>query len=57
MKIIISLFIGLFLFTFASGSVLAQHRKLTIILLRHAEKDASPNADKTNPELSAAGET
>jgi len=55
MKIIISLFIGFVLFTFAGGNVYAQHRNLTIILLRHAEKDASPNADKVNPELSADG--
>lgn len=56
MKIIISLFIGLFLFTCASGSAAAQeHRNLTVILLRHAEKDPSPSADKTNPELSADG--
>ena len=55
MKIIISLFIGFVLFIFAGGSVFAQHRNLTIILLRHAEKDASPNADKVNPELSADG--
>jgi 2,3-bisphosphoglycerate-dependent phosphoglycerate mutase len=58
MKIIFSLFIALFLFCFAGGADLyAQkiHRNLTIILLRHAEKDASPTADKTNPELSADG--
>ena len=55
MKIIISLFIGFVLFTFAGGSVFAQHRNLTIILLRHGEKDASTNADKVNPELSADG--
>ena len=57
MKIIFSLFIALFLFTFAGGKVYAQkeHRNLTIILLRHAEKDASPSADKVNPELSADG--
>jgi 2,3-bisphosphoglycerate-dependent phosphoglycerate mutase len=55
MKIIISLFTGLFLFTFAAGGVFAQHRNLTIVLLRHAEKDASPTADKTNPALSAEG--
>jgi 2,3-bisphosphoglycerate-dependent phosphoglycerate mutase len=55
MKIIVSLFIGLFLFAFAQTSLFAQHRNLTIVLLRHAEKDASPNADKVNPELSADG--
>jgi 2,3-bisphosphoglycerate-dependent phosphoglycerate mutase len=55
MKTFISLFIGLLLFTFAGGGVFAQHRNLTIVLLRHAEKDASPTADKNNPELSAEG--
>jgi 2,3-bisphosphoglycerate-dependent phosphoglycerate mutase len=55
MKIIIALFTGLFLFTLASGSVFAQHRNLTVVLLRHAEKDAAPAADKVNPELSAEG--
>ncbi len=55
MKIIFSLFIALFLFTFANGNCFAQHRNLTIVLLRHAEKDVSPNADKVNPELSADG--
>lgn len=55
MKVIFSLFIALFLFVFASSNAFAQHRNLTVILLRHAEKDASPNADKVNPELSAEG--
>ncbi|MBA2620519.1 MAG: histidine phosphatase family protein [Acidobacteria bacterium] len=55
MKIIFSLLLGLLLFTFAGNSVFAQHRKLTVILLRHAEKDVSENADSANPELSAAG--
>lgn len=44
------------LFTFAVGDVSAQqHRKLTVILLRHAEKDTSKDMDAANPELSAAG--
>lgn len=55
MKIIVSLFIGLFLFTFAGRNLFAQHRNLTIVLFRHAEKDPSPTADKVNPELSADG--
>jgi phosphohistidine phosphatase SixA len=53
MKIIVILMFAVFLFTFASAGVLAQ--KKTIILIRHAEKDVSPGADKTDPELSAAG--
>lgn len=55
MKIIFPLFISLFLLNFAGGDAFAQHRNLTIVLLRHAEKDASPTADKINPALSADG--
>lgn len=33
----------------------AAAQKKTIILVRHAEKDVSPGADKVDPELSAAG--
>jgi len=54
MKIFFSLFFGLILFTFASNSVFAQNGKLTIILLRHAEKDLT-DKNKTNPELSVEG--
>lgn len=56
MKIFGSLFLGLFLFTFASSDVFAQNKKLTIILLRHAEKDLSGGADNPDPVLSAEGE-
>ena len=55
MKRFISLLFLIFLFTFAGGNLFAQHRKLTVILLRHAEKDISEGADTANPELSAAG--
>ncbi len=55
MKIIVSIFLGLFLFTFTSNHLFAQHRKLTVILLRHAEKDISEEADSANPDLSAEG--
>lgn len=56
MKITITLLTGLLFLMLASGSsAFAQHRNLTVILLRHAEKDASPNADKINPELSPDG--
>ncbi len=57
MKTIISFLCALLLFTFAGGDAAAQHRKLTVILLRHAEKDVSEEADKANPELSAAGKS
>lgn len=54
MKITVSFLLGLFLFTFATGNTFAQYRKLTVILLRHAEKDLS-DMDDPNPELSAEG--
>lgn len=55
MKIIASFSLGFFLLTFAATTSFAQHKKLTIILLRHAEKDVSPSADKVNPELTLEG--
>lgn len=55
MKILLSLLLSLFLFTFAASDLYAQHRELTVILFRHAEKDISEEADTANPELSAAG--
>lgn len=33
----------------------AQHRKLTVVLIRHAEKDVSATADKVNPVLTPEG--
>jgi len=54
MKITISFLLGLFLFAFAGSNLFAQHRKLTVILLRHAEKDLS-GGDDPNPGLSAEG--
>ncbi|HEX4945489.1 MAG TPA: phosphoglycerate mutase family protein, partial [Blastocatellia bacterium] len=55
MKSIAFFFLGLFLLTSAATSSFAQHKKLTIILLRHAEKDISPSADKVNPDLTSEG--
>jgi broad specificity phosphatase PhoE len=37
------------------SSVSAQHRKLTVVLVRHAEKDVSATADKVNPVLAPEG--
>lgn len=56
MKILAPLLFVLLLFAFAGETAFAQYRKLTVILLRHAEKDVSEEADSMNPELSAAGE-
>lgn len=54
MKTLFFLLFGLFFIGFAGGNLFAQNEKLTIILLRHAEKDLT-GRNKTNPELSAAG--
>lgn len=37
------------------GVVSAQSTKKTIVLVRHSEKDTSPEADKRDPDLSAEG--
>lgn len=52
MKILHSIFLGLVFFTITSTVLAAQDREVTIILLRHAEKETSEMAD---PVLSAAG--
>ncbi len=55
MKIINLFFLCLLVFAFAGGNVFAQSRNLTVILLRHAEKDVSVGADKSDPDLTLAG--
>jgi broad specificity phosphatase PhoE len=53
MKILIAILTFAFLFIVSGDSAMAQ--KKTIILVRHAEKDTSPGADKVDPELTAEG--
>lgn len=55
MKVALIFFTGLLFFTFASGSAFAQKREITIILLRHAEKEISETEDTSDPNLSAEG--
>jgi 2,3-bisphosphoglycerate-dependent phosphoglycerate mutase len=55
MKIIVSLFLGLSLGVLASSNLFAQNNEITFILLRHAEKDASPTANKADVDLSPEG--
>ncbi len=55
MKIIGSILLSLFLFTSTSTDIFAQNKKITVILLRHAEKDTSPEADEFDPDLSPEG--
>lgn len=60
MKIFTAIFLGLFLFTFAAENIFSQqkHKKLTIILLRHAEKDKQDEefGNSIDPRLSKDGE-
>ncbi len=53
MKIVIPLLFGLLLIL-TSENIYAQD--ITIILLRHAEKDISASANKADPELTAEGQ-
>lgn len=55
MRLFVSLIFALLFLAIGSHNVFAQHKKLTVILLRHAEKDISEEADTANPELSEAG--
>jgi len=54
MKVIFCL-LSLIIISFEGSSLFAQNRKLTVILLRHAEKDTSSGASKSDPELMAEG--
>ena len=55
MKILFCFALGSMLLFSTGNAALAQYKKLTVILLRHAEKDISEESDTMNPELSAAG--
>ena len=53
MKIFASLFLLPLIFALAGSSALGQ--EITVILIRHAEKDISATADKTDPNLTDEG--
>lgn len=53
MKMIFTGFLVTLLYLCAGGELYAQ--KMTVILLRHAEKDVSAEADKNDPVLTAQG--
>ena len=55
MKIVWLFFAGLLLLMFAGEDARAQDKKITIILLRHAEKDLSDTENTSDPNLSEAG--
>jgi 2,3-bisphosphoglycerate-dependent phosphoglycerate mutase len=55
MKITISVVLSTIVFACAGSFEIRAQSTKTIILVRHAEKDASPTADKTDPVLSDLG--
>jgi 2,3-bisphosphoglycerate-dependent phosphoglycerate mutase len=55
MKIILFVFCAAFLVASSAGNAHAQSGEITYILLRHAEKDASPTMNKADVDLSAEG--
>ncbi len=57
MKIFVTVLLSIFLFGFASEVAFAQqtYNKLTIILLRHAEKDKAEEEITPDPKLAPAG--
>lgn len=58
MKILFSVVLGVFLLGFSGDQIFAQqkHNKLTIILLRHAEKDKAEEEITPDPRLAPTGE-
>ncbi len=56
MKIVFSLFLGLFLFNFANGEIFAQKRKITVIIFRHADKETPVEGDTSEPDISIEGQ-
>jgi phosphohistidine phosphatase SixA len=58
MKTFVSVLLALLLFGLVSDVTYAQqkYRKLTVILLRHAEKEKSDDEDAPDPQLSPAGD-
>ena len=56
MKIVFTLFIGLFLFNFLSIDTFAQKRKITVIIFRHADKETPVEGDISEPDISIEGQ-
>lgn len=52
---IIPFLLAAFMFATSSINLFAQNREITFILLRHAEKDISPTANKADADLTAQG--
>jgi phosphohistidine phosphatase SixA len=56
MKLFSAFFIFLFLLAYAGFDVLAQKRTITVMIFRHADKEAPTEGDETEPDLSIDGQ-
>lgn len=55
MKLIVPLFIGLFLFAL-TDDVFAQKKTITVVIFRHADKELAVEGDETEPDISIEGQ-
>jgi len=55
MKFIVALFIGLFLLSF-SNDTFAQKKTITVVIFRHADKEAAVEGDDSEPDISLEGQ-
>ena len=55
MKTLLFILFAAFLFNFAGENLFAQHRDITVILLRHAEKNKAEEEFSPDPNLSEEG--
>lgn len=56
MKLFFVLLTGLFLLTSANYGIFAQNRKITVIIFRHADKEAPTEGDDSEPDISIEGQ-
>ncbi len=56
MKVVFSILLALFLFGANNVQSLAQKRKITVIIFRHAEKETPTEGDDTEPDISIEGQ-
>lgn len=56
MKFLTAILAGLILLGFSSGAVLAQKKTMTVVIFRHAEKEAAVEGDDSDPDISVEGQ-
>src|SRR5687768_17556633 len=56
MKYFIPFFAGLFLSGVAGGDCFGQKREITVMIFRHADKEAAVEGDDSEPDISVEGQ-